>query len=44
MVKEGYDLEKVKGDPVFFYNAKDGSVVPLTQEILAQIRSGSIKL
>lgn len=44
LVKDGYDLDKVKGDPVFFYSPKDGSVVPLTPALVKQIKEGTIKL
>jgi hypothetical protein len=31
-------------DRVFFYNQKDGKVVPLTPEVVNQINTGKIKL
>jgi hypothetical protein len=37
--KDGYDLNKVT-DRVFFYNPKDGKVVPLTPEIASLINTG----
>jgi hypothetical protein len=41
--KEGFDLSKVT-DRVFFYNQKDGKVVPLTPELVSQINAGKVKL
>ena len=41
LVKDGYD---VKGDEVFYYSVKDGSVVPVTPQVVQQINQGVIKL
>ena len=44
LVKEGYDLDKVHGEPVYFYNAKTGDVTLLTKQIMQQINTGVIQL
>ena len=46
LVKDGFDVNIItsKGDSIFYYSSKDGSVVPLTQAIAQQINTGVIKL
>jgi len=49
LVKDGFDPAAVsegegKEDKLYYYNAKDGAVKELTQEMYDQIQSGKIKL
>ena len=44
LVREGYDLEKVTQDKVFFYSQREHRVVPLTPQLLAQIKAGTIQM
>lgn len=41
---EGFDLAKVKNDPVFFHDFKLGKYVPLTKELFDNINQGKIRL
>jgi hypothetical protein len=44
LVKEGFALDKVKQDRVYYYSQREHRVVPLTPELVAQINAGTLQL
>jgi hypothetical protein len=39
LAEEGYDLEKCKDDPVYFYSVKDGKFEKVSEELVDDINN-----
>jgi hypothetical protein len=44
LVKEGYNIDVIKDDAIYYYSSKDGSVVLMDRTIYDGINCGDIKL